>query len=80
MKPFVGQKNEPRPVEKCYQQNVFTNYIYLINMYKPDLVLNNLPWLICHKNQTNQPTNQYMGTVQLISGVCLQMWRWLHLV
>ena len=23
-----------------------------------DLVLNNLQWLICHKNPTNQPTNQ----------------------
>ena len=26
--------------------------IYLIYMYKEDLTLNNLPWLICHKNQT----------------------------
>ena len=26
-------------------------------MYKQDLALNNLQWLICHKNQpTNQPT------------------------
>ena len=28
--------------------------IYLIYMYKEDLALNNLQWLICHKTQTNQ--------------------------
>ena len=27
--------------------------IYLIYMYKEDLVLNNLQWLICHKTQSN---------------------------
>ena len=27
-------------------------------MYKEDLTLNNLQWLISHKNPTNQPTNQ----------------------
>ena len=27
----------------------------LINMCKPDLALNNLQWLICHKTKTNQP-------------------------
>ena len=26
--------------------------IYLIYMYKPDLALNNLEWLICHKTET----------------------------
>ena len=25
-------------------------------MYKEDLALNNQEWLICHKNQSNQPT------------------------
>ena len=30
------------------------NPIYLINMYKEDLVLKNLQWLICHKTQPNQ--------------------------
>ena len=30
------------------------NSIYLIYMYKEDLALNNLHWLICHKNQPNQ--------------------------
>ena len=29
----------------------FTNHIY---MYKEDLALNNLQWLICHKTQPNQ--------------------------
>ena len=27
-------------------------------MYKEDLALNNLQWLICLKTLTNQPTNQ----------------------
>ena len=30
------------------QQNVFTNDIYSIYMYKKDLALNNLQWLIFH--------------------------------
>ena len=32
----------------CYE------IIYLIDMYKEDLALNNLQWLICHKTQPNQ--------------------------
>ena len=28
--------------------------IYLIHMYKQDLALNNLQWLICHKTKPNQ--------------------------
>ena len=28
--------------------------IWLIYMYKEDLALDNLPWLICHKTQPNQ--------------------------
>ena len=31
-----------------------TNHIYLIYMYKPDLALNNLEWLICHQTKSNQ--------------------------
>ena len=31
------------------------SYIY---MYKKDLALNNLQWLICHKTQPNQGTKQ----------------------
>ena len=34
---------------KCYQQNIFTNQIYWIYMYKHDLALNNLQGLIKHK-------------------------------
>ena len=30
------------------------NHIYLLNMYKDDLALNNLQWLIRHKTQPNQ--------------------------
>ena len=30
------------------------NHTYLICMYKEDLALNNLKWLICHKSQPNQ--------------------------
>ena len=30
------------------------NHIYLINMYKEDLALNNLQWLICHKTKPKQ--------------------------
>ena len=34
------------------------NPIYLIYMYKKDLALNDLQWLICHKTKPNQ-TNSY---------------------
>ena len=40
--------------KKCYQQNLFTNHTYLIYMYKQDLVLINLQWLICYKTKSNQ--------------------------
>ena len=33
---------------------VFINPIYLIYMYKKNLALNNLQWLIFHKNLPNQ--------------------------
>ena len=33
------------------QQNVFTNHIYFIYMYKEDLALNNLQWLIYYKTK-----------------------------
>ena len=36
---------------KCYRQNVFTSHIYLI--YKEDLALNNLQWLICYQTKHN---------------------------
>ena len=37
---------------------------YLIYIYLEDLSLNNLQKLICHKNPTNQPTNQLSPTVR----------------
>ena len=30
---------------------MFTNHVYLIYMYKQDLALNNLQWLVCHKTK-----------------------------
>ena len=48
------KKIELRLVKKYCQQNVITNDIYLIYMYKQDLALNNLQWLICHKTKPNQ--------------------------
>ena len=54
LKSFICvQKNNLRLIQNCYQQNVFTNYIYSIYLYKEDLALNNLQWLICHEIQTN---------------------------
>ena len=40
---------------ECYLQTIGLQIIYLIYMYKQDLILNNLPGLIWHKTQ---PTNQ----------------------
>ena len=36
------------------------NHIYLIYMYKEDLALNNLQWLMCHKSQPNNIYLTYM--------------------
>ena len=36
---------------------ILTNPSYLIFMYKEDLSLNYLQWLICHKIQPNQITD-----------------------
>ena len=43
------------------------NHINLINMYKENLALNNLQWLICHKNQPNQ--------IIYIQYICIK-WIW----
>ena len=43
---------------------MFLEIIYLIYMYKKDLVLHNLQWLICHKtkpNQTDQISSTYLS-------------------
>ena len=47
-------KKNFRLIYEFYLQNVFTNHIYLIYMYKEDLASYNLQWLICHKTQPNQ--------------------------
>ena len=44
---------------------MFTDHIYLINMYKQDLALNNLQVLTSHKIQ---PTNQFMGPIDIDIG------------
>ena len=38
---------------KSIVNKMFTNHIYLIYIYKEDLALNNLKWLICHKIESN---------------------------
>ena len=45
---------------------MFTNYIYLIYMYKPDLALNNLQWLICHKTKPNQTILKWQHFVVIL--------------
>ena len=50
---------------------MFTNYIYLIDMYKKDLALNNQQWLVCHKtkpNQTKPRTWDSLSVQGVISG------------
>ena len=39
---------------KNVMYNTGLEIIYLIEMNKKDLVLNNLQWLICYKTQPNQ--------------------------
>ena len=51
---------------------MFTNHIYLIYMYKEDLALNNLQWLICHKTRPNQ-TN----TTSIYSNSSASFQKWL---
>ena len=48
----MSTKNEFRLVLKCYHVSAFTNHIYLRYMYKEDLTLNNLQWLICPKTSS----------------------------
>ena len=47
---------------KNINENEFTNHIYLIYMYKEDLALNNLEWLICHKTiKSNHNLSIYLS-------------------
>ena len=32
----------------------FTNHIYLTYMYKPNMALDNIQWMICHEIKQNQ--------------------------
>ena len=34
-------------------------HVYLIYIYKEDLALNNLRWLMCHKTQPNKETQTF---------------------
>ena len=40
--------------------------IYLIHMYKKDLVVNNLQWLKCHKTKPNQTKPNQIIYIQYI--------------
>ena len=49
--------------KNCYKRLAYKLYIYIYitNMYKEDLALNNLQGLICRKTHpTTQPTNQQL--------------------
>ena len=49
--------------KKNNQQNVFTNHIYIINMYKEDLALNNLQCLICYETNPTNPCDFFTPVV-----------------
>ena len=50
----MSKENDLRYVKKYEQQNVLTNLIYLIYVYKEYLASINLQWLIGHKTQPKQ--------------------------
>ena len=53
LKPFNCAKKISSGLLKYLINKMYINYIYLTCMYKEDLVLNCLQWLICQKpNQT----------------------------
>ena len=43
---------------------VYKSYMSYIYKYKPDLALNNLQWLICHKTKPNQTKPMPNGGIQ----------------
>ena len=59
MKPFNCVKKKKKKKKKSsvlFKDVIYKmclKIIYLIYMYKKDLVLNNLQWLICHKTKPN---------------------------
>ena len=44
----VCKQMRPGSFINCYQQTIDFQILYLIDMYKQDLALNNLQGLICH--------------------------------
>ena len=48
------KKKSSGSFKKLSPKCVYKSYIYSILMYKEDLRLNNLQWLMCHKTQPNQ--------------------------
>ena len=54
MKPFNSMEKMSSVLFKNVINKIGLEIIYLINMYKKDLTLNDLPCLICHKTQHNQ--------------------------
>ena len=53
MKPNNCMKKMSKGLFKNVIYKTCLDIIYLIYMYKNDLVLNNLQWLICHKTKPN---------------------------
>ena len=47
--------------EICINEEMLPKYTYVC-VYKEDLALNNLQWLICHKTQPNQ-TKSYIFNI-----------------
>ena len=51
---WVVRNRTVRSFNCVYLQNIFTNHIFNIYIYKQDLALNNQQWLICYKTKPNQ--------------------------
>ena len=54
MENLIECKKSASAFLKRHQQNVLTNNIFYICIYKEDLALNILQWLLCHKTKANQ--------------------------
>ena len=47
------------------KQQTKPNHIYLIDMYKENLTLNNLQWWICHKTKPSQTKPNHMHLIYM---------------
>ena len=47
-------------------------------MYKPDLPVNNLQWLICHKTKPNLITSKWMHIYNMYACECAYMHTNIH--